>query len=275
MNQQSKNKESLQERIKCFEEIGALCKVKIMPQYWGRHDLENPKEALSLFLERYAFGRNIRSPYPKFVRPVLDKVDNLSAPEAPQEIWDKFKKKLEDERLKSNERRNPLYHAEKGEECNCVICVLRKRLKSEQEAVPNIVMDTQKLLREGEVGRAHGIIKSIRGIGSKIASSFLRDVTVWFDVEVEEYASYLLQPVDIWVKRTVKELKSEDREPDEDEARCWVYKKSKESNANPERVNKGVWFFGAEIVGKKSKLGEALKNICDKARSYFDTLSHS
>lgn len=274
MTQQQKKNESLQKKIKCFEEIGGLCKMKIMPQNWGRHDLENPKEALSLFLERYAFGRNIRSPYPKFVRPVLDKVDNLSAPEAPQEIWDKFLKELEDKKYGSNKYRNPLFHVEEEDDCNCVICVLRKRLKREQEAVPNIVMETQKLLREGEVGRVYEIIKSIRGIGPKITPSFLRDVTIWFDVEVEEYARYLLQPVDIWVKRTVEVLSPEGKKGDEDKAR-WICEESRKSNANPERVNKGVWFFGAEIVDKKSKLGEALKNICDKARSYFDTLSHS
>lgn len=61
-------------------------------------------------------------------------------------------------------------------------------------------------------------LTSIHGIGSKIASLFLRDVVVWFGLAPNTADRWYMQPVDVWVRRTVS-LLSRSNMSDEDIAK--------------------------------------------------------
>ena len=83
-------------------------------------------------------------------------------------------------------------------------------------------------------------LTSIRGIGAKIASLFLRDLAVWFDL-TPNVDRWYMQPVDVWVRRTVK-LLSGSNMSDEEIAK-WIVRNSE----NPERANQGIWYFASQV----------------------------
>jgi len=262
MNLSKEKEKSLRKKINFFEGIAVLFKAQFMDPLWKSYELENPKEALSLFLEGYAFTRNVRNlSYPHVAKSVLDKKTELPFP---KEFWKKFKEELGSEKL--NEKLNPLCHTDKG--CKCALCVLRQE---GYESKPNIVTVTRQLLENGEVQKTYKVLKRIRGIGPKITSLFLRDVADWFKInDLPPDQRFLLQPVDVWVRRTVEALNPMDKKRDEDIAR-WICEESRKFNANPEKVNQGIWYFCSQVVGSKQRLEEALKNIYQLVEKHVDT----
>ncbi|MEM3485461.1 MAG: hypothetical protein QXI12_07540 [Candidatus Methanomethyliaceae archaeon] len=86
---------------------------------------------------------------------------------------------------------------------------------------------------------------------------FLRDVAVYFGLtESLRNAKdrWLLQPVDVWVKRTVPILAGAHIMKDEEMAQ-WIV----ENAAEPETANQGIWYFGSQIVQSKEDLEKALR----------------
>lgn len=266
MNLSKEKEKSLRKKINFFEGIAVLFKAQFMDPLWKRYELENPKEALSLFLEGYAFSRNVRNlSYPHVAKSVLDKKTELPFP---KEFWKKFKEELGSE--KPNEKLNPLCHTDKG--CKCALCVLRQE---GYESKPNIVTVSRQLLENGEVQKTYKVIKRIRGIGPKITSLFLRDVADWFHVQVENSNRYLLQPIDAWVRRTVEVLSPNDGKRRDKDIGTWICEESRKFNANPEKVNQGIWYFGSQIAYSKFRLKKTLadeKYAYQLLCNYMDTL---
>ena len=60
---------------------------------------------------------------------------------------------------------------------------------------------------DGHIPRAFQHLDQGRGIGPKIASFFLRDLAVWFEIEPLQHRE-LLQPIDRWVRRYVSLLEN-------------------------------------------------------------------
>jgi len=71
---------------------------------------------------------------------------------------------------------------------------------------------------------------------------------------------HLLQPVDIWVERTIKTL-ANDYNLTKKLVAKWIVNNSIQYNLNPERINMGIWFFSSEIVGSEYRLNNMLKNL--------------
>lgn len=248
-----------------FERVASLYRAKFMYPLWENYELDNTKAALSLFLEGYAFTRNVYYlPYPEAAKAVIKRVDNLSA----SEIWKEFLEELKNNwpNVKGpNEKRNPLYHTE--DNCSCLICVLSQ----EYSSVPNIVKKATEHLRskDGEgVKKIHDILISIRGIGPKIAALFLRDVADLFSIAPPKEQRYLLQPVDIWVRGTVRLLAEGEELNNDKKIATWVC----DNAMNPERANQGIWYWGSQVVGSRNKLQEALTKAPQLVEKHIDDL---
>ena len=94
----------------------------------------------------------------------------------------------------------------------------------------------------------------IRGIGPKIASFFLRDLAIKYNVQVSK-DRHLLQPVDVWIRRLVWLLN--DRKMEDEQVARWIAGKCPE----PELANQGFWYFGAQIAGSDWRLQRCLADL--------------
>jgi hypothetical protein len=87
-------------------------------------------------------------------------------------------------------------------------------------------------------------------VGEKIASFFMRDIACRFNIfPVAAEDRHLLQPVDIWVERAATCLGAPAGQAADFLVRC-----SGTDRNRPERVNQGIWLFGAEVVRTEEML---------------------
>ena len=115
-----------------------------------------------------------------------------------------------------------------------------------------------------EVKEAYKKIREINGIGQKIASFYLRDLKEYHalkgeEVEIKKEDRWYLQPIDIWVRRIINESEQDKRINDKKIAEK-IVNISLDNKLNPERVNMGMWFFGANIIGNRYKFYLLYKN---------------
>ncbi|RKY04384.1 hypothetical protein DRP77_04015 [Candidatus Poribacteria bacterium] len=217
-----------------FERFSKLHVARFQRPLWQRYHTDpSPLNALIVFLEGYAFER--RGCNPSYAHAAADILMSLPFKPDPAELWEMFRSCLGGGKL--NEKVNPLYHTD-SEECNCLLC----KVKGE-----DIIRQTEALIREDRVREAWEKLTSIRGIGAKIASLFLRDLAVWFDL-TPNVDRWYMQPVDVWVRRTVK-LLSGSNMSDEEIAK-WIVLNS----GNPERANQGIWYFASQVCGSEFRL---------------------
>lgn len=118
------------------------------------------------------------------------------------------------------------------------------------------------LIERNEIQEAHKFLKKIRGAGDKIASLFLRDLVNVMGINLTNQTKdrHLLQPIDIWVRRTIQ-LLTNDQNMADNQIREWIVQESVKFNLNPERVNMGIWFFCSQIVKSDYRLKTIINNL--------------
>ncbi len=105
----------------------------------------------------------------------------------------------------------------------------------------------------GRVRDAFESLDRVRGIGPKIASFFLRDVAVRFSIEPLQDRE-LLQPIDVWVRRYVRQATGATVPVGDALAAQWICANS----AAPEAANQGLWYFASQIASSEVKLRRSL-----------------
>jgi len=212
----------------------------------GRKYLQDPREALALFLKSYAYERAGGDPRRALM---AERVVRESEKLDPETLWTEFQNAMGYRSLDA--KRNPLAH-NVPEPCvekkRCVLCALRK----DDGNYDNIVAKINRHLEKDEVITAHNFLKSIRGVGDKIAPFFLRDMAIAYGIFPKKF-KVLLQPVDIWVRRIANFLITHQYDPkpitSDLAIATWIVE---HPGANsPENANFGMWFFGAKIIGRR------------------------
>lgn len=237
--------------LKMFEAVSVLFRASYQEPLWGKYcnHLDNSIDAGCIFFGGYAFEHQGRSPSysPAAIKAIKMSEDNH---DSPQEIWKNFGSFLNNKGL--NKDINPLYHDDNL--CNtkemCIWCALGSE---------NIVSVSKEDLDFDKIKAAHDRLKRIRGVGNKIASLFLRDVAVNYNLTPVK-DRWLLQPVDIWVRRIVQSL-NESKEMDNKGIAEWIVVRCKECNINPEQCNQGMWYFAARIAGSDFELERSLQDM--------------
>jgi Holliday junction resolvasome RuvABC DNA-binding subunit len=102
-------------------------------------------------------------------------------------------------------------------------------------------------------------IQNINGIGPKIASLFLRDIAVMYNIFPAK-DRHLLQPVDVWVKRAFERL-TDHHNPDVETIERGIIKEAARINVLPEAINQGMWYFSSQIADSEYRLSEALDDF--------------
>jgi hypothetical protein len=227
-----------------FERLSVLYRAHMMDPWWLWYDQEpSPRRALSVFMGQYAYERQGRAPaYPHAAYFAI--MDNNEPALDPVKIWDAFQHELDG--AKSNPKLNPLYHVPGS--CRCASCSL---MDDDGELI-NIVEVTRLQLTDEHVRAAFDHLNKIRGVGPKIASFFLRDVAMHFEIQPVRDRE-LLQPIDVWVRRYVARLTGTLPRTDTQTA-LWICRNTRA----PEAVNQGLWYFGSQIATSDVKLRRAL-----------------
>jgi len=265
----------IHEQLRLFQAVASLYRAGIM--VLNEKALENPVQGLSQFLYGYAFERQGRSPaYAPIARDVIKTTAATCSlwydEGAPQKAWELFCSTLKEPRsdAEPNFKNNPLcpknqpYKAKGGPRKTSQPSVLQFVQQKLKEFDYNIVAWARRMLLDGQVCTVHSDLCSINGIGPKIASFFLRDVGWCFGVQVVCRRD-LLQPVDVWVERTTRQLDPAARGREA----VWIVQESQRAGVLPEAVNAGLWYFGALIAGSEFQLFQAL-NSPQHARRLVD-----
>lgn len=91
-------------------------------------------------------------------------------------------------------------------------------------------------------------IKSIRGVGNKIASFYLRDIYMLSPHHIKNLDSkHLLQPIDVWTRRAGRIIKSDSNATDKQCAEALLEIEEK-YGLIAGSSNVAFWVFGAKIA---------------------------
>jgi len=234
-----------------FEKLSRLYVSRLMRPAWDTcGDVEHDEwTSLRLFLLGYAFERQGRSPdYAPAATDAIDEVRGKSLTEdMALEVWSRFAKKLGNRGL--NHANNPLcprgvryvrkYRGRRVESTTRKISAVEL---GAQSRVPLVAWAHAKIVGDG-LRKAHKEVRRIGGISDKIASFFLRDVAVRYDLAPKN-DRHLLQPIDTWVKFVVRRLNGNE---EMDQASCARF--IVDNAQLPERANQGIWYFCAVVAG--------------------------
>ena len=202
-------------------------------------------QAAIFFLDGYAFERAGRSSsYAPAAVDALEKnaleFDRSPSPEVEEKIWIDFSRRWRKRAFGST--RDAVHSGPRA--------VSPLSADSAKKGRRNILSYAQECVRQGTIPKAFDLLISIRGIGEKIASFFLRDVKELLlrggvSVQIDKAIRWQLQPIDIWVKRTIELIAGRTME-NRETAQFIV-----ENSANPERANMGMWYFSSLVCGSQ------------------------
>jgi hypothetical protein len=231
-----------------------------------RNRQSNWIEALGFFLNGYAFERQGRSP--EYAPVACEALTLLSAKAKSgpsrvfaNELWIKFctlggygtdadGAKPAPPFKGANKKMNPL-----NPETNTDTLTICRGLKDH-----NLFSFAAVALKGNQIGQAHAKLDEIRGVGSKIASFFLRDVALDTGAEVRKLDNRdLLQPIDVWVRRIARIL-SENRDAaiDDSVAATEMTRLADASGSCALLLNAGSWYFGSQVVASLREMPNAL-----------------
>ncbi len=217
---------------------------------------------LQLFLYGYAFERQGRSP--NYSLAAVESISKLrkkypSKPEKDfaENVWSEFLSILNIPKSGkgANKYNNPLYLGrQSGKKA------VTNFLLEIPEYRNNIVYFTLSELKNAKVENVHQRLMTIRGQGNKIIGLFLRDIAIMYNIRgVEKHT--MLQPVDVWVRRTVRLLMGEAGDPldgkqdidDTQIARNAIHY-AIQAEVSPLDFNRASWYFGSQIMKSSLKL---------------------
>lgn len=252
-----------------FEKVSCFYRQMLMIPLWCNHPNHRTDawDSLAVLLEGYAFERQGRRPDYFFaaVDSLLDcrrQNNGLLSVQTVAHLWQTFSERLNNANL--NPKNNPLYPSTNPDNIQGVgnsRSLLEVVLDNDLQQVSFTDYLQSQIQQNSNVLQAFELTSSVRGIGPKIASFFLRDVVVTYEVDLSSVQNRsLLQPIDVWVQRTVSRLA--DIAPNQKQAIAeWIVNASLEHKVNPELVNMGVWFFCSTIVGSEYRLQSILNSL--------------
>jgi len=201
--------------------------------------------ALQCFLDNYAHERQgAARAYPRIATTTIERIFdgklNSVAVEDAGKAWSVYKEiaKADFDNLKLNEKRNPMF-SDAG-----ILKVMAT------QKVSNIANHARTLITDGKTRYAHRFMESIRGIGTKIASFYLRDIAYLSGLKESTIKDqYCLQPVDTWLGQTLSIIFGDNAPTGTRNRQKVIVELSIEANCSPISFNQGAWVFGSQVAG--------------------------
>ena len=230
----------------------------------GLSELHHWYDALIHF-KNYAYERNITgaiSRYRKIADLVLEPLKNRERWSANIEIsiWDNFKNECANENIKHNEQVDPL-----------------KPSLNNKKSLEKFVWDIKtgdnttiaiwafNMLSRNKLKEAHQQLKTVWGVGDKIASFYLRDI-FWLGSNLSPSGSlvkidniHLIQPVDIWIERAAKAIGCEEKS--KKEIAKYISSFEQKLGLRPGGGNIAFWMLGSNYVNDTVKFNNVISAI--------------
>lgn len=229
-----------------------------------RDALLDPYQCLRAFFGHYAFSRRgkDRGTLSELAMEALeevaggDRIGQFLALDTGIRLWEAFEGRCHENRIKSNEQQNRGVvqgTAELAQEVSQI------GLRSIADWVRKGVLETDRM--EPQFLR----IVDIRGVGPKITSQFLRDVTYLFGLEerIERADRIYIQPIDKWIRALAPFVVPE---PSSEGMADWVLagklnKYSRWAGVSPVRFNMGATYFGIRHVHSVENIEAAVAEL--------------
>lgn len=222
-------------------------------------------KALVCFIQNYAHERQgAAAAYPIIAEMAIEKLFQgkmrMVAIGHAKEAWKTCKQiaKKEFNDLGLNESHNPM-NSDKG-----ILTVMAA------EQISNISLHIKNLIERNKTKEAHNFIKSIRGIGPKIASFYLRDIAYLGNIiESKIKDQYHLQPIDTWLEQGLSIIFGDKIPRKLTEKQKIIVEFCEEANCSPIAFNQGAWVLGSQIAGdfdtfRKITKGKNARAIIEK-----------
>lgn len=218
--------------------------------------------ALAIFYAHYAFERagapRSWGPLARSIVEGFPKDSNFA--NLPELAWNEFTSRVD----KPNRKTNPLAVGASKMPATDFVGELSKDRH-------NIISWAARMTGHGEVSVASAKLRSLQGIGPKIAAFFLRDVVTSYGVSesvLDDRACIL--PIDVWLRRGIAELvgrpdlvnESHDAQTS-DAAIAWA----DSHKLRIATLDAGLWVLGARFARSVPRMIDALKD-----RSAFEML---
>ncbi len=184
--------------------VARLSKIYWNPECYPK-DFEGAEQgwlpAAVLFASTYAYERAGAAPAYRTIaaRALQTAGDGVARPDRAfaQRVWDRFEELARQAGVGVNPKRNPLNAAEAPGSIP-----LTRFIASLVDNDHNILTWSRTLIAADKAKDALEHLQTIRGIGEKIASFFLRDVARQY--QLQETPGICFQPADIWIKRVAE-----------------------------------------------------------------------
>ena len=254
------------------EVVLAMCKFG--EHYWTKDGVRGDKSAfrnecesdwvgaLVAFLRGYAFERAGRSPrYAGAAVSVIERYRPISknpAKNFSEWVWTRFLKEIEafPDAKGANKKNNPLAPIGGGQ-------IPITELVLEQEShMFNLSSWVVRGIRDDDAEGVFTRLTKVRGIGRKIASFYMRDISVAFGIhDSKTQPPECFQPIDTWTKRGAKALARRFGwdEPETDSACVSVLTDaSTRCSVDARILNTGLWYFGSAFAESADSFETAL-----------------
>ena len=230
-----------------------------------REQFNDKFKALIVFLQNYAYERQgAAAAYRIIARMAVQKlfhgkIKQVGMNEA-KEAWKNCKEiaKNDFNDLSLNNSHNPM-NSDGG-----VLATMATK------QISNICLHVRNLVKRDKTREAYNTIQSIRGVGPKIASFYLRDTSYLGNlIENKIKDQYCLQPIDTWIEQSLVIIFA-DKVPEKliDKQKI-IVELCKEANCSPIAFNQGTWVLGSQIAGdfktfREIAEGKNAKSIIEK-----------
>lgn len=223
-------------KIKSIEEYGRRYVKRFLKEQVDNRDhfYNDWREALN-FLFSKVFYRGRRDELSeRFMKATLETLNGL-------EINKNYDKQMLDKKLMLNSVNN-------SRDRRMVFEVLDFIFNLPPSYENNFVKYTVNQIKEGKISDAFSKLNGIYAIGDKLASFYLRDVVLIF--ELEKYLRpddfQYCQPIDTWVKQVAVKLDIiTSQETETKSVKSAIINACKKSDTSPLLFNAGAWMVGA------------------------------
>lgn len=145
-----------------------------------------------------------------------------------------------------------------------------------------------------DIENAFNLLMSLKGIGHKIASFFIRDILILHNIEsnsLQDSQLYLSNPIDVWIRIIFKQLsknkifnhfsfKKKYLNKEDFNITKYMIHSAREQGIDLFKLNIGAWHFGALVCGTKNRVEYLLaeksipliKGEIDYSKNYYDLL---
>jgi hypothetical protein len=171
----------------------------------------------------------------------------------------------EPERVALNRPRNPMTAPQEERQSNDTHPrVAHSLISFASEVAKNdpVALWAKKRIENNEIKLAFDSLKQIKGIGDKIASFYLRDISLLSEISTNLLSNRsLLQPIDIWTKRAAVILNKSSKKYADELTKC-----DDDYNLATGESNVAFWVLGSQIARTSGVFTDSVNEMLGRAR---------